>query len=89
VLSINISTSLLSTNTVVAHPKYQYFLAQIIQVFACDFNKSWQGGKSPSEHHQIRGKIVQKTYLGLHQTDEGAVGRSSGCGASPGSAVML
>ena len=42
------------------HPKYRYFLAQIIPLLACDFNHSWQRVNKRKRITLIRGKMHPK-----------------------------
>ena len=61
-----------------AHPKYWYFVAQIIRLFACDFNIFWQGGESRYyEHHQILGKMDPKNMPSVSPGVIGGAGRKT------------
>ena len=49
------------------HPKYWYFLSQIIPLFACDLNKSWQRGNHGKSITQCEAKWSRKPYLMFHK----------------------
>ena len=51
-----------------AHPKYWYLIAQTSQLFACDFNNSWQTRKIPVLHHPTT--VILEQLALIYRGDE-------------------